>query len=136
MDYEKLKEARNASNRFCRRLGIWVEEIGEGYARVTKTVGPDDLNPVEVPHGGLYFTMVDTACGSAMASHGYYAVTVTATYNFLRSAKLGDVLTAEAREVKSGRTICFYEAQVRSQDGTLLGTGSASFYKLDKPISL
>ena len=33
MDYEKLKESRNENNPFCRRLGIYVEEIREGYAR-------------------------------------------------------------------------------------------------------
>ena len=66
----KIKESRNTTNPFCKRLGIWVEELQEGYARVTKTVGPEDLNPVGVPHGGVYFSMADTASGSAMASHG------------------------------------------------------------------
>lgn len=56
-----------------------------------------------------------------MASHGYYAVTVNASYNFLRSAKLGDHLVAEARETKPGRTLCFYEVEIRDQAGTLLG---------------
>ena len=54
-----------------------------------------------------------------MASHGYYAVTVNASYNFLRSAKLGDHLLAEARETKPGRTLCFYEVEIRDQAGTL-----------------
>ena len=98
--YEKIKESRNTLSPFCQRLGIVVEELREGYARVTKTVGPEDLNPVGVPHGGVYFSMADTASGSAMASHGYLAVTVNADYNFLRSAQLGDVLTAEAQESK------------------------------------
>ena len=136
MDYEKLKESRNENNPFCRRLGIYVKEIREGYARVTKTVEEDDFNPVEVPHGGVYFSMADTACGNAMASHGVYAVTVSASYNFFRSAKAGDHLTAEAREVKSGRTICFYEVEIRDQAGTLLGNGSFTFYKLDQKITL
>lgn len=87
--YEKIKESRNTLSPFCQRLGIVVEELREGYARVTKTVGPEDLNPVGVPHGGVYFSMADTASGSAMASHGYLAVTVNADYNFLRSASWG-----------------------------------------------
>lgn len=53
--YEKIKESRNALSPFCQRLGIVVEELREGYARVTKTVGPEDLNPVGVPHGGRVF---------------------------------------------------------------------------------
>ena len=136
MDYEKLRDTRNSANPYARKLGITVEEIGPGYARVVKDVTAEDANPVGVPHGGVYFSMADTAAGSAMASHGFFAVTVNASYNFLRSAKLGDRLTAEARERKPGRSICFFDIEVRDQDGTLLGTGSASFYRLDRQIEL
>ena len=94
MDYKKLRDTRNSSNPFARRLGIFVEEIGPGYARAVKDITAEDANPVGVAHGGCYFSLADTACGSAMASHGYYAVTVNASYNFLRSAKLGDHLVA------------------------------------------
>ena len=59
-------------------------------------------------------------------------MTVNASYNFLRSAKLGDHLVAEARETKPGRTLCFYEVEIRDQAGTLLGNGSFTFYKLDR----
>ena len=97
MDYKKLRDTRNSSNPFAQRLGIFVEEIGPGYARAVKDITAEDANPVGVAHGGCYFSLADTACGSAMASHGYYAVTVNASYNFLRSAKLGDHLVAEAQ---------------------------------------
>ena len=136
MDFEKLKDLRNFTNPYAKRLGIWVEEIREGYARVTKTVGPDDLNPVSVPHGGVYFSMADTASGSAMSSHGYYAVTVNVSYNFLRTGQVGDVFTAEAREVKPGNTLSVFDVQITNQDGILLGTGTFTFYRLNKKIEL
>ena len=131
MDYEKKKETRNNTNRFCRRLGILVEEIREGYARVLKTVGPEDLNPLEVPHGGLYFSMADTACGSAVASLGYNAITVNASYSFLRGAKIGDVLTGEARVVKPGRTLAVFEARITDQQNRLLGVGTFTFCRVE-----
>ena len=62
MDY------RNNNNPYAKRLGIVVQEIGPGYARVTKTVEPEDCNPIGKTHGGVYFSMADTACGSAAAS--------------------------------------------------------------------
>ena len=136
MDYQKLKDTRNSTNPFAQRLGIFVEEIGPGYARAVKDITPEDSNPVGMAHGGCYFSLADTACGSAMASHGYYAVTVNASYNFLRSAKLGDHLVAEARETKGGRTLCFYHVEIRDQAGTLLGSGDFTFYKLDREIPL
>ena len=136
MDYEKLRDTRNSTNPYAKRMGIFVEEIGPGCARAVMDVTPDDANPLGVPHGGCYFSLADTASGSAMASHGYYAVTISATYNFMRSAKLGDRLIAEARETKSGRNVSFFDVEVRDQNGTLLGSGSFSYYRLDKEIVL
>ena len=134
MDFQKMADYRNTHNPYVQRQGVVVEEIGPGYARVTKTVAPEDANPLGVPHGGVYFTMADTACGSAMASHGYMAVTMNAGYNFFRSANMGDRLTAEAREIKGGKTICVFEVRITDQNGTLLGTGTFTFYKLEQPI--
>ena len=89
MDYQKIVDYRNNNNPYAKRLGIVVQEIGPGYARVTKTVEPEDCNPIGKTHGGVYFSMADTACGSAAASYGYLAVTVSSQYNFLRSAVPG-----------------------------------------------
>lgn len=134
MDFQKILAYRNANNPAVTRLGIFVTELGPGCAKVTKTIGPEDLNPLNVPHGGIYFSMADTACGSAMATHGRVAVTMNASYNFFRSANLGDTLTAEATEVKAGKTVCVYEARVSDQNGTLLGAGTFTFFQTEQEI--
>ncbi len=137
MNFQKMLEFRNANNPAVTRLGIFVRELSPGYARVTKTVEAEDMNPLGVPHGGIYFSMADTACGSAVAAtYGRMAVTMSANYNFFRSGALGDTLTAEAREVKAGKTICVYEARITDQDGALLGSGTFTFYLLEKEIVL
>ena len=81
MDFQKMVDYRNTHNPYAQRLGIFVEEIGPGCARVTKAITPEDLNPLNFAHGGVYFSMADTACGSAMASHGHMSVTINASYN-------------------------------------------------------
>ena len=136
MDFQKMAEFRNTHNPYAHRLGIFVEEIGPGYARVTKTITPEDLNPLNFAHGGVYFSMADTACGSAMASHGHMAVTVNASYNYVRSAAPGDMLTAVATEVKTGRTLCVYDVHITDQNETLLGTGTFTFYQLEQTIDI
>ena len=136
MDLMKLAENRNRKNAFCRRLGIRITEIAPGRAVVTKTVTEEDVNPLGIPHGGLYFTMADTACGTAMATHGYAAVTMDANYHFLKSGAVGDTLRAESFEVRSGRTIGVYDVRISKQDGTLLGTGTFTFYRLDQELTV
>ena len=130
MDFEALAKLRNETNPYAKRMGIVVEEIRLGYARVKKTITAEDLNPVQVAHGGCCFSMADTACGSAMASYGCLAVTVCANCNFLRSANVGDTLTAEAQVTKPGRTVSVFSVRVTDGAGRLLGDGSFTFYRL------
>ena len=136
MDLQKILEYRNSRNRFCRRLGIVITELSPGYAKVVKTVEEADLNPVDIAHGGLYFSMADNAAGSAMAAYGEKAVTLNAQYNFMHPAKLGDALTAVARESKHGGTVCVYDIQITDQNDRLVGTGTFTFYNLKQPLDI
>lgn len=136
MDYEKLREYRNRCNPFSTRLGIYVEELRPGYARAVKTVTEEDLNPVQVPHGGVYFSLADTACGSAMVAYGTVAVTINCSFSFLKSAQVGDKLTAEARELQGGRRVCVLEARVTGEAGELFAVGTFTFRRMEKKIEL
>ena len=135
MDYEQIRAFRNEKNLFGRKLGIYVEELGPGYARATKTVTEEDLNPLQVPHGGVYFTLADTACGSVMAAYGTMDVTINSAFSFLKSAQAGERLTAEARELPGGRSVCVLEVRVTGGEGELFATGTFTFRRLDKPIA-
>ena len=154
MDYERLRAFRNERNPFPRRLGIYVEELRPGYARAVKTVTEEDLNPiqvthggvyytlgyldgvqVQVTHGGVYYTLADTACGSVMAAYGTMAVTINSAFSFLKSAQAGERLTAEARELPGGRSVCVLEVRVTGGEGELFATGTFTFRRLDKPIA-
>lgn len=136
MDYEALRDYRNRCNPFSARLGIYVEELRPGYARAVKTVTEEDLNPVQVPHGGVYFSLADTACGSAMVAYGTTAVTINCSFSFLKSAQVGSRLTAEARELQSGRSVCVLEARVTGETGELFAVGTFTFRRLDRKIEL
>lgn len=136
MDHKKLIAYRNTCNPFAQQLGIVVEDIGPGYARAVKTITAQDLNPTSNVHGGVYFTMADVAAGSASASSGWMAVTLDASYHFLRPAGLGDTLTAQAQEVRGGRTVSVFDVRITDQREVLLGTGTFTFYRIDQPIEL
>ena len=135
MDYERLRAFLNERNPFPRRLGIYVEELRPGYARAVKTVTEEDLNPIQVTHGGVYYTLADTACGSVMAAYGTMAVTINSAFSFLKSAQAGERLTAEARELPGGRSVCVLEVRVTGGEGELFATGTFTFRRLDKLIA-
>lgn len=131
MDYQEMIASRNAGNPFAQKLGIRIDRITPGYARTVKTVEADDRNPIDLAHGGLFFSMADVACGAALASRGYHAVTLNAEYHFLRGAHLGETLYAEAQEMKCGKTVCLYDVRVSNQDHALLGSAAFTFFRTD-----
>lgn len=134
MDCEQLRAYRNDRNSYGNRMGIYVEEIRPGYARAVKTLTEEDLNPVRVPHGGVYFSLADTACGAAAAVSGMACVTINCSFSFLKSAETGQLLIAEAREISGGKSIFVLEARVCGKDGELYALGTFTFRRTKQPL--
>lgn len=127
INYDLLKETRNKTNEFGKHNGITIEEIKEGYAKVSMLVQPFHMNPIGSVHGGCIFTMADLAAGTAAASHEKAATTVNADAHFLRPAINSQKLYAEAIELKRGKRILVYEATVSDQDDNLLFKGTFTY---------
>ena len=104
--------ARDAASK---ALGIAIEIPRAGSAVAQMTVRDDMVNGFDVCHGGLLFTLADTAF--AFACNAYDNVTFAASANieFIRPARLGDELRALAREDYRGRKRGFYTVEVRNQ---------------------
>jgi acyl-CoA thioesterase len=90
--------AMMAADEASRALGIELVAAGAGHATTRMTVRPDMVNGHAIAHGGLVFTLADTAFACACNSHGPVTVAAGAEIVFVAPARLGDVLTAEAIE--------------------------------------
>jgi acyl-CoA thioesterase len=98
-------------------LGMHVEAIGPGYARVSMTVRPDMLNGFRICHGGLLTTLADSAFAYGCNSYNEMTVASGIVVDFLASAHDGDRLVAECHEVsRTGRT-GVYDIKVINQHG-------------------
>jgi acyl-CoA thioesterase len=89
-------QAMMAADAASRALGIEVLEQGEGRAVTRMTVRPDMVNGHAVAHGGMIFSLADTAFACACNSYGPVTVAAAAEIVFVAPAHQGDVLTAEA----------------------------------------
>jgi acyl-CoA thioesterase len=98
-------------------LGIDILEVRAGYARVALTLSARMLNGHGSAHGGLIFTLADTAFAYACNSHNVASVAQQASIAFLSPALLGERLTAEAveRAVEGRSGVC--EVVVTGPDG-------------------
>ena len=90
-------EAMLASDAASRMLGIELAGYGPGWARAQMTVRNDMVNGHGICHGGLIFTLADTAFACACNSWGPVTVAAGCDIVFIAPASDGDVLTAEAR---------------------------------------
>jgi acyl-CoA thioesterase len=78
-------------------LGIELAGYGPGWARTRMTVRPDMVNGHGICHGGMIFSVADTAFACACNSWGPVTVAAECDILFVAPARLGDALTAEAR---------------------------------------
>ena len=101
-------------------FGIELVDAGPGRAVVSMVVRPDMCNGYDVCHGGMTFTLADTAMAFASGSHNQTALAAAASIDFLSPVPRGSVLraTAEERWLK-GRT-GLYDVRVELDDGTLV----------------
>lgn len=113
-------------------IGYKLVSSATGFAELELTVEPKHLNRLEVPHGGVLATLIDTATGIAVAlakgpDQILPAVTVSLSMQFLGQAKLGDVLIATGRHIGGGRTIGYATAEVRTRSGQPVARGDATY---------
>lgn len=114
---ERATEVLYAQDRASQALGIRIDEVRPGYARLSMVVRPDMTNGHRIGHGGMVFTLADTAFAFACNSHNESNVAACASIDFLAPSHEGDELTAVATELwRSGRS-GIYEITVTNQKG-------------------
>ena len=97
--------------------GIEIEEARTGYARIRMTLRADMLNGHGIVHGGMIFSLADTAFAYACNSRNLRTVAAQASIVFLDAAREGEVLIAEAEEQALVGRSGVYNVSVRTEDG-------------------
>ena len=97
-------------------LGAVIDGASYGFARVSMEIQPRHCNALGIPMGGAIFTLADFAFAVA-ANQSRDVVTQASQITFLKAAQ-GKRLIAEARQVKDGKRVCFYEVKVNDDLGT------------------
>ncbi|MEE2693152.1 MAG: hydroxyphenylacetyl-CoA thioesterase PaaI [Pseudomonadota bacterium] len=96
---------------------IKLEDAGEGRARCSMTVREDMLNGHGTAHGGMIFSLADTAFAWACNSRNVKTFAQQASISFLSPAKCGERLVADARETAAAGRSGVYSVVVTGGDG-------------------
>lgn len=102
------------------RLGIVLDEAGEGTVRASMAVTPAHMAPNGYLHAASLIALADTACGIGcwlgLPADGAGFTTVELKSNFVGAARDG-VLTCDARRSHGGRSTEVWDAEVRGPSG-------------------
>jgi acyl-CoA thioesterase len=127
---ERVALAMYARDLASQALGMHIVRVGAGRAELSMRVRADMLNGHLTCHGGLIFSLADSAFAVACNSYNLTTVASGCTIEFVAPARENDVLTAVAQERSvSGRT-GVYDIEVTNQDGAAIAFFRGKSYRI------
>ncbi len=119
---------------FSQWLGIEVLEIKEGYSRIRMTVRQEMVNGFGIVHGGVPFSFADSAFAFACNNRNVLSVALDTSINFIKPVHVGDILTAEAKEMHNGKSTGLYQISIRNQKDHEVAVFKGLCYRTDKKL--
>lgn len=125
-----------AGDKASKALGIKVEIREAGSATAHMRVREDMINGFDVCHGGLIFTLADTAFAFACNAYDRVTFAASASIEFVRPAQLGDALTATAREEHRGSRSGYYAVRVENDLGEVVALFRGRAVSREQPVTV
>lgn len=119
---------------FSQWLGIEVLDIKEGYSKIKMTVRKEMINGLGIVHGGIAFSLADSAFAFACNNRNNLSVALDTSINFLKPSHPGDVLTAEAKELHNGKSTGLYHVEIFNQNNHLIAQFKGVCYRTGKNL--
>ncbi len=119
---------------FSQWLGIEVLDVKEGYSRIKMTVRKEMINGFGIVHGGIAFSLADSAFAFACNNRNVLSVALDTSINFIKPVHVDDILTAEAKEVHNGKSTGLYHISIRNQKDHEVAVFKGLCYRTDKEL--
>jgi acyl-CoA thioesterase len=119
---------------FSQWLGIRIIEVQEGYIKIEMTVREEMMNGLGIVHGGIAFSLADSAFAFACNSRNNLSVALDTSINFIKPVHPGDVLTAEAREMHNGKATGLYHITVTNQNSHAVALFKGTCFRTNKKL--
>ena len=117
---------------FVQWLGATVDRATPGEVGLTMTIRKDHMSFNGTCHGGVLFSLADTAFGLASNSHGVIAVGIHTDMAFCAPVKVGDIIAAEATEIARSKRVGTYRVLLSKQDGTTVAVFIGTVHRTER----
>jgi acyl-CoA thioesterase len=119
---------------FSQWLGIEVLNIKEGYSKIVMTVRKEMINGFGIVHGGIAFSLADSAFAFACNNRNNLSVALDTSINFTKPVHVDDVLTAEAKELHNGRSTGLYHITITNQRDHIVALFKGTCFRTNKTL--
>ncbi len=113
---------------------IEVLEIKEGYSKIKMTIREEMVNGFGIIHGGIAFSLADSAFAFACNNRNILSVALDTSINFIKPIHIGDIITAEAKELHNGKSTGLYQIEIRNQNDHLAAQFKGLCNRTDKSL--
>ena len=121
-------------DKFSQWLGIEVLDIKEGYSKIKMTVRDEMVNGFGIAHGGIAFSLADSAFAFACNNRNNLSVALDTSINFTKAVNVGDILTAEAKEIHNGRSTGLYLISIFNQNNEQVAHFKGNCFRTNKKL--
>lgn len=113
---------------FSKWLGIQVDAIDHGRCSLSCILRKEMLNGFSIAHGGIAYSIADTALAFAANSYGYQSFSIETSISHLQKVQEGDQLIAESEEIHRGKKTGIYHVNVKNQHDELVAIFKGTVY--------
>lgn len=132
--HEEVVNHMMENDYFSQWMGVEVLEVKEGYSRICMTIRPEMVNGFGIVHGGLPFSLADSAFAFACNNRNNLSMALDVTITFMKAVNVGDILTAEAKEIHNGRSTGVYLITVTNQKNEAVALFKGTCFRTGKPL--
>ena len=120
------------SDAFSQWLGIEILDLDAGSALLQLTVRPEMTQGFGIAHGGITYSLADSALAFASNAHGIKALSVETSISHLLAVQSGDILTAKATEESLSNKFGIYHVKITNQEDKTVALFNGTVYRTSK----
>ena len=117
---------------FSKWLGIEILELSEGLCKLKMTVRDEMTNGFNIAHGGISYSLADSALAFAANTYGTHALSIETSILYKKKVLNGDVLTAHTKEISKHEKTVNYDVSITNQKNIEVALFKGTVYRTDK----
>ena len=126
---KKVVDKMISGDAFSQWLGIEVLEITEGFCKLKMTVRDEMTNGFNIAHGGIAYSLADSALAFAANSDGIQSLSVETSISHTKKVMSGDTLIAATQEISKNDKNAVYNISITNQDNIEIAHFQGKVYR-------